>query len=174
LDTIDNCNAYCLWPPLRRSRQVLGREWRSALAAMGRVRLPAKLLTPAYVGAPHSRAQLCQRGWVLRGKDADCAAVRALVKGFHWWESGRRVRLSLLNLFQPGFDWPWWFAECGPLQPPESIRLEKRFQLLGGRARLARLLAHSFLRTVALAVVRHEPLDKTSSTQRSVEELPGC
>ena len=92
------------------------------------------------------------------------------LEGFHWWESGRRVRLSLLNLFQPGFDWPWWFAECGPLQPPESIRLEKRFQLLGGRARLARLLAHSFLRTVALAVVRHEPLDKTSSTQRSVED----
>lgn len=96
------------------------------------------------------------------------------LEAFHWWESELRVRLSLLILFRPGFDWPWWFAQCGPLQPPESIRLEKRFQLLGGRARLARLLAHSFLRTVALAVVRHEPLNMTSSTQRSVEELPGC
>jgi hypothetical protein len=96
------------------------------------------------------------------------------LEAFHWWESGLRVRLSLLNLFRPGFDWLWWFAECGPLQPPESIRLEKRFQLLGGRARLARLLAHSFLGTVALAAVRHEPLNKTSSTQRSVGELPGC
>lgn len=96
------------------------------------------------------------------------------LEAFHWWETGLRVHLSLLNLFRPGLDWPSWFAECGPLQPPEGIRLEKRFQLLGGRARLARLLAHSLLGTVALAVVSQEPLNKSSSTQRSDEELPGC